>query len=415
MFKELSVESIEKAKSNFSKIIKKTPLDHNTRLSKKYKCKVYLKREDRQLVRSYKIRGAYNAICCLTTKERKKGVVCASAGNHAQGVALTCRHFKIKGTIFMPRTTPMQKVTRTKKFGKNFIEIRLVGDTFDEAYNESIKFSKKQNSNFIHPFDDIKTIIGQGTIASEILDELEEPIDYLIVPIGGGGLISGLSVYFKTISPNTKIIGVEPNGSAGMYESIKASKVIELPEIDTFVDGVAVKKVGGKTFKIVEKNVDKIIKIPENRICTSMLDFLQEEGIILEPAGTLSVDVLKDLKEEIEGKTVVSIVSGGNFDFERLPIIKERSLKYEGLKKYYVIEFAQRPGALGDFLKLLGPDDDIVRFEYLKKTIKEKGPALVGIETKNPKNFERLKKRFENNNIKYKDLTDNELFFDLLV
>ena len=415
MSKQVTAKNIEEARNQFSRVIKETRLEYNRRLSRKYHCKVFLKREDKQLVRSYKIRGAYNVINSMSEKTKTKGVVCASAGNHAQGVALCCNYFKIKGVIFMPKVTPLQKIQRTKKFGKDFVEIKLVGDSFDDAQKEAIKFSKEHEITFVCPFDDAKTIIGQGTMAVEILKQSPVPIDYLMVPIGGGGLISGLSTYFKEKSPKTKIIGAEPLGASSMCESIKQGKPIELEKIDTFVDGAAVKKPGKITFEITQKLVKKILKIPEGRICGTILDFLQKEGMILEPAGALSIDSLKDMREEIKGKTVVCIVSGGNFDFERLSMVKEKSLKYEGLKKYYIIEFAQRAGSLKDFLDLLDIDDDITRFEYLKKTIKEKGPALVGIESKNPKNFKTLNKKLDAHNIKYKDITDNEIFFDLLV
>lgn len=415
MINNLNIESIVKAKKDFSRIVKETKLEYNRRLSKKYKCNVFLKREDTQIVRSYKIRGAYNAINSIPEKSKAKGVVCASAGNHAQGVAICCRYFKIKGTIFMPKTTPVQKIQRTKKFGKSFVEIKLVGDTFDDAQKEAIAFSNRAGSTFVHPFNDVKTMIGQGTIGLEILKQASAPIDYLVVPIGGGGLISGIGAYFKYKSPHTKLIGVEPLGAPSMSDSIDFGKPLELEKMDTFVDGAAVKKPGEKTFRIVQDIVQKIYKIPEGRLCGTMLDFLQKDGIILEPAGGLSIDALKDMKDEIRGKTVVCVVSGGNFDFERLSAVKEKFLKYEGLKRYYIIEFPQRSGSLRDFLDILSPDEDIVRFEYLKKTIKEKGPALVGIESKNLKSFETLNKRFDKNGIEYKDITNNEILFDLLI
>ena len=415
MSKQITAGDIDKAKEQFSRVVKETVLEYSRRLSKRYNCRIFLKREDQQIVRSYKIRGAYNVINSMPEDYRKKGVVCASAGNHAQGVALCCNYFKIKGTIFMPKVTPLQKIQRTKGFGKSYVEIKLVGDAFDDAQKEAIEFSKTNKLSFIHPFDDIQTITGQGTIATEILKQTPLPIDYLIAPIGGGGLISGLSTYFKEKSQKTKIIGAEPLGAASMYESIKEGMPMELESIDTFVDGAAVKKPGNISFEITQRLVDKILKIPEGRICGTMLSFLQKEGIIIEPAGALSIDALKDMKDEIRGKTIVCIVSGGNFDFERLSVVKEKYLKYKGLKKYYIIEFAQRSGSLRDFLDLLGQDDDITRFEYLKKTMKERGPALVGIETKDSKNFETLNKKLEKHKIKYKDITNNDMFFDLLV
>jgi len=410
-------DEIEKIEDSFPAIIQRTALEFHRGLSFRYGCNVYLKREDRQVVRSYKIRGAFNAISKLSAEEKRKGVVCASAGNHSQGVALACKYLKVKGVIFMPKTTPMQKIDKTKKFGGKWVEVKLVGDSFDEACVHAMKYCSDQGSRFIHPFDDIETIKGQATVGVEILRKMngKGPIDYLVVPIGGGGLVSGVGAYFKEKSPETKIIGVEPAGAPAMYDSLKAGKLVCLDKVDKFVDGAAVSQVGKNTFEIAQKVVDRVLKAPEGRICSSILEFLQEDGVVVEPAGILSVDALKDLKDEIKGKTVVCLLSGSNLDFSRLPEIKERSLRFEGLKKYYVIKFAQRTGALREFLDLLGDGDDIVRFEYMKKSDKERGPAFIGIESNKKENFSILQNRMQEKDIVFEDVTDNEFYFDLLV
>lgn len=408
-------KEIEKIESRFPSIIKRTSLNFNRRLSHKYECKVFLKREDRQIIRSYKIRGAFNAISQLGDKAKEKGVVCASAGNHSQGVALSCHFLEIKGVIFMPKTTPLQKINKTKKFGGEFVEVKIEGDTFNEAYDAAVKFGKETGALFIHPFNDFETIKGQATVGVEILKNINEKIDYLIVPIGGGGLISGIGLYFKKKSPETKIIGVVPEGAPAMHEALKAGKVVRLDKIDTFVDGAAVKEVGTNTFEVCKEIVNRVIKVPEGRICSTILRFLQDEGIVLEPAGAMAVDALEELKDEIKDKVVVCLLSGGNLDFSRLPEINDKSLKFEGLKKYFIINFAQRAGALREFLDLLGNNDDIVRFEYLKKSNKERGPALVGIETSEKQNFVELSRKMKEKGISFEDITNNEIYFSLLV
>ena len=389
----LNIESIIKCRKEFPDLIKETPLEFNQRLSEKYSCKVYLKREDRQLIRSYKIRGAFNAIKSLKKSQREKGVVCASAGNHAQGVALSCKYFKIKCTIFMPLTTPKQKIRATKKFGGNFVNVVLEGDDFDESYEASMNFCKKKKSNFIHPFDNLNTIEGQATIGYEVLNQIKEKVDYVFIPVGGGGLISGVGFYFSKKSLQTKIIGAEPLGALSMKKSLSSGRVIELKEIDNFVDGASVKKVGSMAFNLSKKFIKGIVAVPENRLCSTMVDFLQEEGITLEPAGALSIDALKNYKNKIKNKVVVCIVSGGNFDFDRLPEIKERALRYEGLKRGYTIMFPQRAGALKEFLNLLGPKDNIVKFEYFKKPGRNKAPVVMEIESNSSANLEILEKK----------------------
>ena len=346
----LSVENINTASEKLEGVATHTALQHNMQLSEEFGCNVYLKREDLQVVRSYKLRGAYNKICSLSEQEKVKGVVCASAGNHAQGVAYSCQKLKIKGVIFMPVTTPSQKINQVKLFGKEQVEIILVGDTFDDANKSAIEFCLKQGSTFVHPFDDYKVMEGQGTVAKEILDDADFKIDYLLVPIGGGGLAAGVSSYFKQVSPETKIIGIEPEGAASMFTSIKNGVNTELHEIDRFVDGAAVKKVGDKTFEICKDKLSEISLVPEGKICSTILKLYNEQAIVVEPAGALTISSLYQLKEKIKGKNVVCVVSGSNNDIMRMEEIRERSLLYEGLKHFFVIRFPQRAGALKEFV-----------------------------------------------------------------
>jgi len=409
----MKAQDIQQAKENFGSFIKTTPLEYSERLSKKYKAEIYLKREDLQKVRSYKIRGAYNLISSLSAEDAGKWVVCASAGNHAQGFALSCNALKIKGTVFMPITTPEQKVYKTKQFGGKYISVQLVWDTFDEAFAASKEFQKTHNATFVHPFDDMKIIEWQATVGLEIYDEITP--DYIVCPIGGGGIISGIISATEAFEKDTKIIGVEPGGAPSMKESLSKGKNTALEKIDIFVDGAAVKQVGKNNFKIVQDYYPRVVTCPENRVCSTILEFLKEDGVVVEPAGALATDALKDLWDKIEGKKVVVIVSGGNFDFERLPEVKERSMKYEGLKRYYIVSFPQRPGALRDFLDSFGPDEDIARFEYMKKSNKDKAPVLIGIESTNSKNFEKLEKKIAKMWFKFHDITHDELYFDLLI
>lgn len=410
------VDSVIQARERAADFIRETPLEHSDRLSKLYDANIYLKREDRTKVRSYKIRWAFNLISWLSDKEKEVWVVCASAGNHAQWFAIVCAYLKIHGTVFMPVTTPEQKVHKTKKFGWEYLDVRLVWDTFDAAFAESEKFEEETGATFVHPFDDPKIIEGQAGVWIEILAELDDTKpDYLIVPIGWWGLSAGLVGIFHYLSPQTKIIWVEPEWAPAMLESIKKWERVQLDHIEIFVDGAAVKQVWENNFEILRNSDIEICTVPENRICTTILDFLKEDGIIVEPAGALSTDVLKDMRNDIKWKTVVCVVSGGNFDFERLPEVKERSMKYEGLKRYFIINFPQRPGALKDFLSCLGPNDDIARFEYLKKSNKNKAPVFIWIETDDPKNWDRICKIMWDQGFRYTDITHDEIVFDLLV
>ncbi|HVX26486.1 MAG TPA: threonine ammonia-lyase [Parafilimonas sp.] len=404
-----------KAVFNLKNVVTKTPLQLNQNLSRKYKCNVYLKREDLQLVRSYKIRGAYNLMKSLSNEQLQKGVVCASAGNHAQGFAYSCKKLNVNGVVFMPVITPNQKINQTKMFGDDKIEIRLVGDNYDECAAAAKEFTQKNDMTFVPPFDDYRIIEGQATVGVEILDELNF-IDYLFLPIGGGGLASGVGSYFKLYSPKTKIIGTEPEGAPSMYEAFKAGSPVTLDSIDTFVDGAAVKRTGDLTFKICKEVLDDLRLIPEGKICTNILKLYSQDAIVAEPAGALAISALDDFANEIKHKNVVCIVSGGNNDIDRMQEIKERSLQYEGLKHYFLIRFAQRPGALKQFVNnVLGAGDDITRFEYMQKHNKETGPALVGIELKKKEDYDVLLSNLKKFNINYTELKKDDNMFGYVV
>lgn len=410
------LQNITLAKQNLTDIVEHTPLQKNLNLSEEFGANIYLKREDLQTVRSYKIRGAYNKISQLKADERKKGVVCASAGNHAQGVAYSCKTLGIQGKIYMPATTPRQKIKQVRMFGKEFVEVVLIGDTYDDAYNAAMEDVKESNKIFIHPFDDEQVIEGQGTVGIEIIQDSKDPIDYLFIPIGGGGLAAGVGSYFKSISPNTKIIGVEPEGAPSMQISIENNKVVKLQKIDKFVDGAAVQKVGGLTFEICKKVVDAYQSVPEGKVCTKILELYNQDAIVIEPAGALSIAALSFFKEEIKGKNVVCIVSGSNNDITRTEEIKEKSLLYEGLKHYFIVRFPQRAGALQTFVNIiLGPTDDIVHFEYSKKNNREKGPAIIGIEVQKTEDFISLEKRMEENGFVFEYLNEKPDLFQFLI
>jgi threonine dehydratase len=403
------------AAERLRKIVVRTPLVLNQNLSRRYNCNVYLKREDLQVVRSYKIRGAYNMMSSLNEEVLRKGVVCASAGNHAQGFAYSCKKLNVKGVVFMPIITPKQKVDQTRMFGENFVEIKLIGDTFDDCAIAAKKYTAENQMVFIPPFEDVRIIEGQATVALEILEDLSE-IDVLFVPVGGGGLASGVGTYFKTYSPKTRIIGLEPEGAPSMAEAFKAGHAVTLEKIDRFVDGAAVKRTGDLTFSICREMLDELDLVPEGRVCTTILKLYNEDAIVVEPAGALSIAGLEKRSEEIKGKNVVCIVSGSNNDIDRMPEIKERSLQYEGLKHYFLIRFAQRPGALKEFVNnVLGPNDDITRFEYMQKTDKESGPAVVGIELISRLDYESLLENMKKYQIDYTEINKNDTLFSLLV
>lgn len=414
------VKAVVQAETAMRALFPETPLQLNDYLSRKYGAEIWLKREDLTPVRSYKIRGAFNFISrAVKTTDENAVFVCASAGNHAQGFAFACRHFGRKGVVFMPVTTPQQKIDKTRAFGAEFIEIKLIGDIFDVCYAASQEYAAENSGVMVPPFDHQGIIEGQATVALEIerqLPDNKKP-DFVFLPVGGGGLSAGVTQYFDGIGWKASYRFVEPQGAASLKGSLEAGKRIKLSQVDNFVDGAAVAEIGKENFKLL-KGFDKnlVITVPENRLCSTMVEMLNIEGVVLEPAGALGIDALKDFKKsEIKGKRIVIVVSGGNFDFERLPDVKERALRYEGLKKYFIFRFPQRPGALRSFLDLLGPEDDVARFEYLKKSARNFGSVLIGIETKNAGNFKILEKKFAEAGWAYQDITDNQVLADFII
>ncbi|HEY0679650.1 MAG TPA: threonine ammonia-lyase [Chitinophagaceae bacterium] len=409
------VLDFKKAAERLKKVVNRTPLTYNHNLSKKYECNVFLKREDLQIVRSYKLRGAYNMMSSLPPEQLKRGVVCASAGNHAQGFAYSCKKLNVQGVIFMPVITPNQKVRQTKMFGEKNIEVRLVGDTYDDCAQAAQKFTEEHEMCYIPPFDDYRIIEGQATVGVEILED-QPSVDYLFVPVGGGGLSAGVGSYFKLFSPRTAIIGLEPEGAPSMFNALKAGEPVTLDSIDRFVDGAAVKRVGDLTFSICKDVLDDMHLVPEGKVCSTILKLYNEDAIVVEPAGALSIAALDAYAEAIRGKNVVCIVSGSNNDIDRMQEIKERSLQYEGLKHYFLIRFAQRPGALKEFVNdVLGPNDDITRFEYMQKHNKETGPALVGIELQSRDDYEALLKKLDTHHFNYTELNKDDNMFGYVV
>ncbi len=390
-----------------------TPLQQNAHLSAVYDANIWLKREDLSPVRSYKLRGAYNAM----GKQADKDVfVCASAGNHAQGVAFVCQHMQKKGVIFMPVTTPEQKINKTRMFGGDWVEIQLVGDYFDDCLRASQAYCEQVGGHFLSPFDDPDVMEGQSTVTHEILDQLPVQPDIMIVAVGGGGLSSSMRKLLAERSPETELYFVEPAGGQSLAAAVRAGEPVTLNSIDTFVDGAAVARIGTNTFAALKGiDSDHVLAIHEDRICTTILEMLNVEGIVLEPAGALTIDALKDLRDVVRGKTVVCISSGGNFDFERLPEVKERAQRYSGVKKYFILRLPQRPGALKEFLGLLGPDDDVSRFEYLKKSARNFGTVLLGLETTAPENFAALAARLESAGMNIRDITDDEAMVDFII
>jgi len=412
----LPLENIREAQNRIQKLVRHTPLIRMPNLSERLGADISFKREDLQRVRSYKIRGAFNKISHLVERKKVDTVVCSSAGNHAQGVAQTCHFLGIRGVIFMPTTTPRQKVQQVEMFGRDHIEIRLEGDTYDASYEVAMAFCSSMNYEFVHPFDDPLIIAGQGTVGLELLEDTEKPIDLLLVPVGGGGLISGLISVFRELSPNTRIIGVEPAGAPSLKTSLEKGENVELPEIDKFVDGAAVKRIGDLPFAICKDAVDEVLIVPEGKICTTLLQLYNEKAIVAEPAGALSVAALEFIRDKIKGKSVVCIVSGGNNDISRMEEIKERSLLHEGMKHYFMVSFPQRAGALKEFVvNVLGDDDDITFFEYTKKNSRARSSALVGIELKRKSDFDPLVARMKKRGFYGDYLNDKPQLFQLLV
>ncbi|KIC90326.1 threonine ammonia-lyase [Flavihumibacter sp. ZG627] len=404
-----------KAAQRLRKVVTRTPLMFSPNLSRKFGCNLFLKREDLQLVRSYKLRGAYNMMSSLPENLLENGVVCASAGNHAQGFAFSCKKLQVKGVIFMPIITPKQKVSQTKMFGEEWVDIKLAGDTFDDCAIAAKAFTVANHMTFIPPFDDDKIIEGQGTVGIEILEDQPE-IDYVFIPVGGGGLAAGVGRYLKTYSPETQVIGVEPEGAPSMTAALRNGSPVTLDEIERFIDGAAVKRVGDKSFRICKDVLNDMVLVPEGKVCSVILQLYNEDAIVVEPAGALSIAALEQYSDRIKGKNVVCIVSGSNNDIDRMQEIKERSLQYEGLKHYFLVRFAQRPGTLKEFVNhVLGPDDDITRFEYMQKHNKESGPALVGVELKNSQDYNVLLENMRQYNINYTELNKDDNLFGYLV
>lgn len=400
-------------------VVERTPLDFDRYLSEKYGATVYLKRENMQKVRSFKIRGAYYAIHQLSDEDKSRGVVCASAGNHAQGVAYTCNEMKIPATIFMPITTPQQKVGQVRFFGGPFVTIKLVGDTFDASAAAAQEYTKAEGMTFIAPFDDDNVQAGQGTVAYEIYEQSQAEgvnFDNIFVPVGGGGLIAGVATYMKDVAPEIEVVGVEANGARSMRAAFDKGHPVKLETIDKFADGIAVQKVGDNTYEVARRYVDTLVGVDEGLISETLIDMYSKQGIIAEPAGAASIAALEVMKDEIKGKIVVCIISGGNNDINRMQEMEERALIYDGVKHYFVVNFPQRPGALREFVNnILGPDDDITRFEYIKRASRGKGPVLIGVTLADKKDYPALLERLSNFDPSYINLHGNESLYNLLV
>ena len=395
----------------------RTPLQRNEHLSQRYNAEIWLKREDLSPVRSYKLRGAFTAMRKVrAARPDQTDFVCASAGNHAQGVAFACRHFGVSGTIFMPVTTPQQKIDKTRAFGGDAVRIVLTGDYFDQTLAAAQAFCAGKGAHFLSPFDDYDVIEGQASVAVEMLDQLGRAPDVVILPVGGGGLAAGVTQYLRAEAPQTEFRFVEPVGGASLTAALAAQEPVKLGRINSFVDGAAVARLGDRTYvALAWVKPHEVLLAPEDRICVTMLEMLNVEGIVLEPAGALSVDVLPELADQIVGKTVVCVTSGGNFDFERLPEVKERAQRYSGVKKYFILRMPQRPGALKEFLGMLGPEDDIARFEYLKKSARNFGSVLIGIETSRADNFATLFAQLDGASFTYRDITNDETLSEFLI
>jgi threonine dehydratase len=388
-----------------------TPLLRNDHLSDRFGADIWLKREDLSPVRSYKLRGAFNAMRKVIPGASL--FVCASAGNHAQGVAFMCRHFGVRGVVFMPVTTPQQKIQKTRMFGGDQIEIKLVGDYFDKTLVAAQQFCADQGGHFLSPFDDEDVIEGQASVAVEIEEQLGRLPDRIILPVGGGGLSAGVYSY---MTDRVAYTFVEPKGAKSLDAALREGAPIDVSPVNNFVDGAAVAMIGARTFdRLRNVNPADVINLSEDRICTTIMEMLNVEGIVLEPAGALAVEALSEVADKIRGKTVVCVTSGGNFDFERLPEVKERAQRYSGVKKYFILRMPQRPGALKEFLNILGPDDDIARFEYLKKSARNFGSVLIGIETRAPENFTQFLAQLDEAGFTYTDITNDETLAQFVI
>lgn len=411
------VDAARAATGQMRALFDPSPLQRNLHLSQRFDADIWLKREDLTPVRSYKIRGAFNAMRKVLARAPDQGqFVCASAGNHAQGVAHACRHFGVRGTIFMPVTTPQQKIDKTRGFGGDAVEIRMTGDYFDQALESALDFGREVGGHFLSPFDDADVIEGQASVAVEMIAQLDAPPDLVVLPVGGGGLAAGVTAFMRAAAPQTRFRFIEPAGGASLAAALRAGEPVTLDRVDSFVDGAAVARIGAIPFSYLRGTaLSDLCAAPEDRICATILEMLNQEGIVLEPAGALSVDALSDLAPELRGKRVVCITSGGNFDFERLPEVKERAMRHAGLKKYFILRLPQRPGALRDFLDMLGPEDDIARFEYLKKSARNFGSVLIGIETRDPANFPKLRDRIDAAGYVLRDISDDVTLAEFLI
>ena len=416
----MKTEDVDSALEAVRGLFPATPLQFNEHLSVRYGADIWLKREDLTPVRSYKIRGAFNFFRkAIAAGGTDKIFVCASAGNHAQGFAYVCRHFGVQGVVYMPVTTPQQKIDKTRTFGAGFITIKLFGDFFDQCYQAAREHVARTDGVMVPPFDDADIIEGQATVAAEIVAQMPEGVvpDQVVMPVGGGGLAAGITGYLGEAMPQAGFVFAEPAGAPSLRRSMEAGALVTLGKVDNFVDGAAVARIGDLNFAALSRfSADQVMLLPENAICVTIIDMLNVEGVVLEPAGALALAAIEAMdRDSIHGKTIVAIVSGGNFDFERLPDVKERAMRYAGLKKYFILRLAQRPGALRDFLNLLGPDDDIARFEYLKKSARNFGSILIGIETKDADNFKHLVSNFEAAGLGFEDITENDILASLII
>ncbi|AMB99020.1 threonine dehydratase [Aerococcus urinaehominis] len=400
-------------------VVAQTPCQHSSYLSSKYDANIYLKREDLQIVRSFKLRGAYYAIDQLDQAALDRGVICASAGNHAQGVAYTCHKKQVQATIFMPNTTPNQKIDQVKYFGGDYVNIMIQGDTFDACSQAAHDYASQNGLTFVEPFNDRNVIAGQGSLAVEIHQDLVaegEQADYVMVPVGGGGLVAGVSAYVHEAMPTSQVVAVEPTGASSLVAAHQAGHPVELDHVDHFADGTAVACVGNLNFANTEAYVDDYLSVPEGQIAATILELYTKLAIVAEPSGALSVAGLELMKDQIKGKTVVCVISGGNNDIKRMAEIEEKALMYEGILHYFVVNFPQRAGALREFLNYtLNPDDDITRFEYTKRSNKESGPVLVGVQLGDHQNLPGLLERMAEFDPNYINLQENDTLYQFLV
>ena len=414
----LSAADVDAAARRIAGVVAPTPLQRSDRLSDLTGCEVFLKREDLQSVRSYKLRGAYNLLMQLSAEELAAGVVCASAGNHAQGFAHACRSMGVHGRVYVPRKTPKQKRDRIRYHGGDFIELIAVGSTYDLAAEAARDDVARTGATFVPPFDDLRTIAGQGTIAAEILVQLDGEPDVVVVPVGGGGCIAGITTYLAERTTTTSILGVEPAGAAAMMAALAAGEPVTLDHVDQFVDGAAVNKAGELTYAALSAAGDMVTvtTVDEGAVCTAMLDLYQNEGIIAEPAGALSVAALTETGQISPGSTVVCLISGGNNDVSRYGEILERSLVHLGLKHYFLVDFPQEPGALRRFLdEVLGPNDDVTLFEYVKRNNRETGAALVGVELGSAEDYDGLLARMAASDMEVEPLPPNSSAYRYLI